>query len=289
MAPAASLQTHRYQAGGCVLEITAADSSLSQWSDRPILGPLRFALWQGQRRLCSGNQRQLLALAAAVDSQVQQHLGNYTWPETHRFVAGRQTLKLTTRQLYELAEVLYRWQHQYQLLPPQSRPSRRLRLGTAAALLLTLGGIASQLPWPETSPEAQLEIAEDMPATDDAAPDIAASEPQTASPESLAAPRAGIRSAAQEPEALAEALAINSDDVTYPLKYQIAITTDGTVVRVQGLNKNALAAPELLLGRPVPPPPAPLELSLVYELPGVPTRVDPVAPSPDADAAGSGP
>ena len=206
MSPVLPIDTQRYQSGTCTLEVTAHRSSLSQWSDRPVVRQLRFSLWLEQpdrQRLAAGDQTQLVTLRHAVESYVQTHLTQRAWPQTHGLKLLDRELEFSTLQLFDLAEVLTASEQGQIILPVATRRRRSYWwTGSAAASLLVAVGVAHLYFRPTAelatsqAPEAVFEENEipptgfetapetlDAPAVNDAAPDVSA--PETA-PETTA-------------------------------------------------------------------------------------------------------
>ncbi|MEM8611993.1 MAG: hypothetical protein AAGF93_08235 [Cyanobacteria bacterium P01_H01_bin.105] len=147
------IDTQRYQSGDYTLEVTAHSSPLSQWSDRPVVRQLRFSLWSEQldrKRLAEGDQHQLMTLSDAVETYVQTHLNQQTWPQTHGIQLLAKTVTLSTLQLFDLAEVLNAY-GQHQITLPVATPQRRQRqsrrqtwwTGSAVASLLVAVGVTT--------------------------------------------------------------------------------------------------------------------------------------------------
>ena len=146
MSPVLPIDTQRYQSGTCTLEVTAHRSSLSQWSDRPVVRQLRFSLWLEQpdrQRLAAGDQTQLVTLRHAVESYVQTHLTQRAWPQTHGLKLLDRELEFSTLQLFDLAEVLTASEQGQITLPVATRRRRSYWwTGSAAASLLVAVGVA---------------------------------------------------------------------------------------------------------------------------------------------------
>ncbi|NEZ64111.1 DUF4335 domain-containing protein [Leptolyngbyaceae cyanobacterium CCMR0082] len=147
------IDTQRYQSGNYTLEVMAHASSLSQWSDRPVVRQLRFSLWSEQperQQLAVGNQLQLMTLSNAVETYVQTHLSQQAWPQqTHSIKLLDKDLAFSTLQLFDLAEVLNACGQRQVILPvavAQRRQPRRRRqwwTGSAAASLLVAVGVTT--------------------------------------------------------------------------------------------------------------------------------------------------
>ncbi|MEM1242550.1 MAG: DUF4335 domain-containing protein, partial [Cyanobacteria bacterium P01_H01_bin.26] len=146
MSPVLPIDTQRYQSGSCTLEVTAHRSSLSQWSDRPVVRRLRFSLWLEQpnrQRLAAGDQTQLVTLRQAVESYVQTHLTQQAWPQTHGLKLLDQELEFSTLQLFDLAEVLSASERGQITLPVTGRRRTHWWTGSAAASLLVAVGVTT--------------------------------------------------------------------------------------------------------------------------------------------------
>ncbi|MEM8809818.1 MAG: DUF4335 domain-containing protein [Cyanobacteria bacterium P01_G01_bin.38] len=154
MTSASRLTTQHYTANGCTLEITAAESPLSRWSDRSLLKHIRFKLWlhppdttlHGLERhesaateshlIAQGNQPQLETLSQTVQTYVQTHLGHGEldpnpltashWPlgQKHQ-LAGSLPLSLSTLELFDVAEALQQYEQSNINLPALSDAAPR--------------------------------------------------------------------------------------------------------------------------------------------------------------------
>ncbi|NEQ49184.1 MAG: DUF4335 domain-containing protein [Leptolyngbya sp. SIO3F4] len=185
------INTQRYESGDYTLEVTAHPSPLSQWSDRPVVRQLRFNLWVEQperQRLAAGDQQQLVTLSDTVESYVQRHLTHAAWPSTHQLKLLDQNIKLSTLQLFHLAEVLNAYgQRQITLPVAKVKPRKRRRqwqlwwTGSAVASVLAAFGITTT--YLQYRPQAfnQLETAQAPTVTSDEGAADSAIAPQTAS------------------------------------------------------------------------------------------------------------
>ncbi|MEA5466576.1 DUF4335 domain-containing protein [Leptothoe sp. PORK10 BA2] len=148
MSPVLPIDTQRYSSGDYTLEVTAHQSALSQWSDRPVVRQLRFSLWSGQQRLITGDQQHLVVVSDAVEAYVQTHLTHQAWPQNHRLEILDQQLELTTLQLFDLAEVLSAY-GQHQITLPRAAKAlakaktQRPWVSSAAASLLVAVGVTT--------------------------------------------------------------------------------------------------------------------------------------------------
>ncbi|MEM9903756.1 MAG: DUF4335 domain-containing protein [Cyanobacteria bacterium P01_D01_bin.44] len=161
MTSAPRLATQHYTANGCTLEITAAESPLSRWSDRSLLKHIRFKLWlhppdipspslgiseseaiESATLIAQGNQLQLETLSQTVQTYVQIHLGHGEldpspltasnlptashWPlgQKHQ-LAGSLPLSLSTLELFDVAEALQQYEQSNVNLPALSDAAPR--------------------------------------------------------------------------------------------------------------------------------------------------------------------
>ncbi|ESA33209.1 hypothetical protein N836_22725 [Leptolyngbya sp. Heron Island J] len=148
MSPVLPINTQRYRSGNYMLEVTAQPSPLSQWSDRPVVRRLRFSLWlerPERQQLAAGNQQQLVALSDAVETYVQTYLSQQAWPQTHSIKLLDRTIKLSTIQLFNLAEVLSAYGQRHITLPVAAlrRRRRSWQTGSAVASLLVAVGVTT--------------------------------------------------------------------------------------------------------------------------------------------------
>ncbi len=153
MPPVLPIHTQHHQSGDCTLEVTAHQSTLSQWSDRPVVRQLRFNLWLGQTErqlLAAGDQQHLVVVSDAVEAYVQTHLTHQAWPQIHQLEILDQQLELSTLQLFDLAEVLSAYGQQQMTLPRATKTAaakRRRPLwwrpGSAVASLLVAVGVTT--------------------------------------------------------------------------------------------------------------------------------------------------
>lgn len=179
------LNTQRYTAPTCTLEVTGEVSPLSQLSDRPILKRLRFRLQilnaDGSELLeLRGMRSQLLELSGAVQRYLQSHLRQapadpvtaevvpsdrsiYLQPEgltSQRLYLGHlaprrglDSVRLGTLQLADLAAVLGALEESVRILPGAALPRVRRRfsqryawIGTGAAVVLVAVGVSTFIP-----------------------------------------------------------------------------------------------------------------------------------------------
>ena len=183
MTSTAQLVHHRYSANSCTLEVTAAESVLSRWSQQPVLKQVRFRVLienpetDQPELMAQGNQSQLQALTVAVQQYVQDHLTisrtdslsgalpseaslstTAPWPlGLHRLAIDLQAepLSLSTLDLFDLAEVLDQCERSLQLLPTiASTTGRRRRpflksyslwAGSAVAAMVLAVGVTTTL------------------------------------------------------------------------------------------------------------------------------------------------
>lgn len=223
MASTAELSSFQYEAGGCTLEISGEVSSLARIAGKPVLKRLRFRLQlrEGTNNLLDarGMRSHLVSLQRAVEVYLQQYLtattpNNLSMPETtgvyiqprgltrHRLhladwgiASVPAALDLNSRQFNNLVQVLDQMDAAMELLPRQLRSSHPSVIpwrwaGTAAAVLLAVGGFGLLWPWlnqstvseapldsrpsPEvtgTIPSPELEIAQEEPASEMSPPE----------------------------------------------------------------------------------------------------------------------
>ncbi|MBE9065479.1 DUF4335 domain-containing protein [Leptolyngbya cf. ectocarpi LEGE 11479] len=201
MSSVLSIDTQRYQSGSYTLEVTAHQSPLSQWSDRPVVRQLRFSLWSEQQRLVTGDQLQLVTLSDTIESYVQRHLSQQAWPQSHRLTLLDHDVELSHLQLFDLAEVLNSYGQCHITLP--KAPAKRRRqwwTGSAvASLLVAVGVTAVYLQYRpaafdqmETTqaPEAVFENKAGSSVAPDAAPEILSEEESAPPADSVAPPAA---------------------------------------------------------------------------------------------------
>lgn len=176
------LNTQRYTAPTCILEVTGEVSPLSQLSDRPILKRLRFRLQflnaDGSELLeLRGMRSQLLELTGVVQSYLQSHLHQapgasvtsdvapsdrsmYLQPEgltSQRLYLrnlaprrGLDSVRLGALQLADLAAVIGALEGSVRVLPGAALPRVRRRfsqryawIGTGAAVVLVAVGVST--------------------------------------------------------------------------------------------------------------------------------------------------
>ena len=143
------INTQRYESGDYILEVTAHQSPLSQWSDKSVVRQLRFNLWSNQptrKCLLAGDQQQLVTLSDTVESYVQRHLTHEAWPSNHHLQLLDQDIELSTLQLFNLAEVFNAYGQQQIILPAaksQPRQRRRWWTGSSVAAFIAAVGVAT--------------------------------------------------------------------------------------------------------------------------------------------------
>jgi hypothetical protein len=222
MASTAELTSFHYAAGCCRLDVSARVSPLSQVAGKPVLRQLRFHLQLGDPQVIlelQGMRSQLLALQQGVDGYLQHYLGGTatTAPpavppvvqiqprgltrhrlQLHGWGADVPAVDLSSRQLNDLAQVLGQLQLASEVLPQRLRShpaSLNWRwAGTAAAVLLAVGGFGLLRPWlmspaPVSQSPTDAQVSGDAQAPPAAAPEPPKPQLEAASPPPQAAPQ----------------------------------------------------------------------------------------------------
>ncbi|MEM9978240.1 MAG: DUF4335 domain-containing protein [Cyanobacteria bacterium P01_D01_bin.2] len=272
MSPVLPIDTQRYQSGSCTLEVTAHRSSLSQWSDRPVVRRLRFSLWLEQpnrQRLAAGDQTQLVTLRQAVESYVQTHLTQQAWPQTHVLKLLDQELEFSTLQLFDLAEVLSASERGQITLPVTGRRRTHWWTGSAAASLLVAVGVTTAYLYYRPTAELATTQAPEAVFEEDEIPPTGF---ETA-PETLDAPVVTEAAPGDSPEATAET------ELAAPADPPTTGSADNSVQPLEPVPPQTVpeeAVPEA----PVPEtsaPEAPVPETAVSEPPQTAPRADPPA------------
>ncbi len=193
----------RYTPPTCSLNIIAKASPLSRWLNRPIVQALQFELNFDDPRLLDheqvsikGNHHELEALCEVVGQYVQNFLGQSFIPSSstinlpqeatsstlthlslqptdrlfHELNLGElgqntnhQTVKLSSSQLFDLANTLEDYQTDLHLLPSLSRSTQRQTLllwgSLAATVLLALAIPTIWIPWFQAQSEKNSPVA----------------------------------------------------------------------------------------------------------------------------------
>ncbi|MBF2036830.1 MAG: DUF4335 domain-containing protein [Leptolyngbyaceae cyanobacterium T60_A2020_046] len=213
MSSAVQLRALHYETPTATLAVMMREAAISQWSDRPVVEPLRFELHitappdgDGATVTLRGDRDQLLSLQALVQNYIDSQLsGTGTMPRSpnnsptlvpegltrHRFYGGALTpdastgLILNSQQLADLGEIFDQLEQAVRVLPVgiAARRQRPWRQWSAAAGLVIAIGAATLIATLPTTTLNQTAL-ESQPETSrrdsGAAPD--------ASPESLPPP-----------------------------------------------------------------------------------------------------